>query len=274
MGRMDGKVALITGAARGQGRSHAIRLAEEGAEIIAIDLCGQIGSVPYPLASAGDLEETVRLVEELDHRCVAVQADVRNSGQMQAAVATGLSELGHIDVVCANAGIGSFGSAWELSDEMWQDVIDTNLTGVWRTLKAVIPTLIDQGTGGSIVITSSVAGLEGFANLAHYVSAKHGVVGLMRTLVNELSPHRIRVNCVNPTTVDTPMIDNAAAYAVFGATSKEGMGQTMLMLNALQVPWVEAIDVSNAVLFLASDESRYVTGLTLTVDAGLATRLG
>jgi SDR family mycofactocin-dependent oxidoreductase len=274
MGRMDGKVALITGAARGQGRSHAIRLAEEGAEIIAVDLCEQIGSVPYPLATSGDLDQTVHLVEELDHRCVAVQADVRNSAQMQAAVDRGLSELGHIDVVCANAGIGSFGPAWELSDEQWEDVIDTNLTGVWRTLKAVIPTMIRQGTGGSLVITSSVAGLEGFANLAHYTSAKHGVIGLMRTLVNELSAHRIRVNCVNPTTVDTDMIDNDAAYAVFGATTREGMGQTMLMLNALPVPWVEAVDVSNAVLFLASDESRYVTGLNLTVDAGLYTRLG
>src|SRR5438132_2353669 len=152
MGRVDGKVALITGAARGQGRSHAVRLAEE-----------------------------------LDHRCVAVQADVRQSAQMEAVVERGISEFGHIDIVCANAGIASFGPACELSDQMWEDVIDTNLTGVWRTLKAVIPTMIRQGTGGSLIITSSAAGLEGFANLAHYVSAKHGVIGLMRTLVNELS---------------------------------------------------------------------------------------
>ena len=274
MGRMDGKVALITGAARGQGRSHAIRLAQEGAEIIGVDLCAQVGSVPYPLATRADLDETVRLVEELDHRCVAVEADVRSSAQLQAAVEKGLSELGHIDVVCANAGIASFAPAHELTDEAWEDVININLTGVWRTLKAVIPTMVRQGTGGSLVITSSVAGLEGFANLAHYTSAKHGVIGLMRTLVNELSPHRIRVNCVNPTTVDTDMIDNPAAYAVFGTTTKEALAQVMLMLNAIQVPWVEAVDVSNAVLFLASDESRYVTGLNLTVDAGLATRLG
>ncbi|TMD03212.1 MAG: NAD(P)-dependent oxidoreductase [Chloroflexi bacterium] len=274
MGRMDGKVALITGAARGQGRSHAVRLAQEGAEIIALDLCEQVGSVPYPLAAPADLEETVRLVEELDHRCVAIQADVRQSAQMEAVVERGVSEFGHIDIVCANAGIASFGPAWELSDRMWEDVIDTNLTGVWRTLKAVIPTMIRQGTGGSLIITSSAAGLEGFANLAHYVSAKHGVIGLMRTLVNELSAHRIRVNCVNPTTVDTDMVQNEAGYAVFGATDREGAAQVLLMLNALPVPWVEAIDVSNAVLFLASDESRYVTGLSLTVDAGLVTRLG
>ena len=193
---------------------------------------------------------------------------------MEAVVERGLSEFGHIDIVCANAGIASFGPAWELSDQMWEDVIDTNLTGVWRTLKAVIPTMIRQGTGGSLIITSSAAGLEGFANLAHYVSAKHGVIGLMRTLVNELSAHRIRVNCVNPTTVDTDMVQNEAGYAVFGATDREGAAQVLLMLNALPVPWVEAVDVSNAVLFLASDESRYVTGLSLTVDAGLVTRLG
>src|SRR5438105_873005 len=193
---------------------------------------------------------------------------------MEAVVERGVSEFGHIDIVCANAGIASFGPGCELSDQMWEDVIDTNLTGVWRTLKAVIPTMIRQGTGGSLIITSSAAGLEGFANLAHYVSAKHGVIGLMRTLVNELSAHRIRVNCVNPTTVDTDMVQNEAGYAVFGATDREGAAQVLLMLNALPVPWVEAIDVSNAVLFLASDESRYVTGLSLTVDAGLVTRLG
>ena len=274
MGRMDGKVALITGAARGQGRSHALRLAEEGAEIIAVDICDHIDSVPFSMGTADELAETAKMVENLDRRIVIGQADVRDSGQLQAVVEQGLSEFGRLDVVCANAGIASMGMSWELTDEQWQDVIDVNLTGVWRSIKAVMPTLIEQGTGGSIIITSSMAGVMGLAGISHYTAAKHAVIGLMRSLVNEVGQYGIRVNCVNPTTVNTDMIHNDAFYQYVGAATGEEMGAFFQSLHTLPVPWVEAIDISNAVLFLASDESRYVTGLNLWVDAGLGTKVG
>jgi len=271
---MDGKVALITGAARGQGRSHAVRLAEEGADIIAVDICDNIDSVPFSMGTADQLAETTKMVENLDRRIVTRRADVRHSAQLKAAIEEGVSEFGHIDVVCANAGIASMGMSWELSDEQWQDVIDVNLTGVWRTIKAVMPTLIDQGTGGSIIITSSMAGEMGLAGISHYTAAKHAVMGLMRSLVNEVSPYGIRVNCVNPTTVNTDMIHNDAFYQYCQASTGEEMGAFFQTLHTLPVPWVEPIDISNAVLFLASDESRYITGLPLWVDAGLGTKVG
>src|ERR1700730_4124464 len=195
-GRVAGKVAFITGAARGQGRSHAIRLAQEGADIIAVDLAGQIGSVPYPMATPDDLAETVKEVEALDRRIVATQADVRDYAAVKAALDDGVAQLGRLDIVSANAGISSVGPAVELPEQTWQDMIDTNLTGVWHTAKAAIPHLIAGGRGGSIVLTSSAAGLMAYPNVAHYVSAKHGVVGLMKTLALELAPHMIRVNSV------------------------------------------------------------------------------
>jgi SDR family mycofactocin-dependent oxidoreductase len=271
MGRVEGKVALITGAARGQGRSHALRLAEEGADIVAVDVCRQLETVPYAMATEADLAETAKQVEDRDRRILTRQADVRDLGQLQAAVAEGVSEFGHIDIVCANAGIASIGTAWEISEETWQEMIDVNLTGVWKTVKAVIPQMIEQGTGGSIILTSSTAGLVAYANLGHYTSAKHGVTGLMRTLAVELAPHRIRVNSVHPTTVDTDMVQNSMIYQLFlgrpDATRAEAeVG--MKVVNALPIPWVEAIDISNAVLYLASDEARYVTGTTHVVDAG------
>ncbi|HEV7535064.1 MAG TPA: mycofactocin-coupled SDR family oxidoreductase, partial [Acidimicrobiia bacterium] len=239
-----------------------------------VDICDHIDSVPFSMGTADQLAETTKMVENLDRRIVTRRADVRHSAQLKAAIEEGVSEFGHIDVVCANAGIASMGMSWELSDEQWQDVIDVNLTGVWRTIKAVMPTLIEQGTGGSIIITSSMAGERGLAGIGHYTAAKHGVMGLMRTLVNEVSQYGIRVNCVNPTTVNTDMIQNDAFYQYVGATTAEEMGAFFQSLNALPVPWVEAIDISNAVLFLASDESRYVTGLPLWVDAGLGTKVG
>jgi len=271
VGRVEGKVAFITGAARGQGRAHAIRLAEEGADIVALDLCQDVGTVPFPGASEADLQETVEAVEALDRRIVAHQADVRDLGALQRVVEDGLSQLGHIDVICANAGIGSFASALELTEDQWQDVVDINLTGVWKTVRAAAPAMVERGQGGSIVLTSSTAGLIAFPNLAHYTAAKHGVVGLMRALAVEPAPHRIRVNSVHPTTVDTPMIQNPASFGLFTGRediSREEAEQAFRPLNALPIPWVEAVDISNAVLFLASDESRYVTGLTMTVDAG------
>ena len=272
MGRVEGKVAFITGAARGQGRSHAVRLAQEGADIIAVDVCQDIGTTPYPGAREEDLDQTVKEVEALDRRIVARQADVRDLGSLQAAVDEGLAQFGQIDIVCANAGIGSFAPALELTEEVWDDVVDINLTGVWKTVKATAPSMVERGQGGSVILTSSIAGLIAFPNLAHYTAAKHGVTGLMRTLAVELAPHHIRVNSVHPTTVDTPMIANEAIWGLFlggvaGATREQAAGG-MTALNALPVPWVEAVDISNAVLYLASDEARYVTGTTTVVDAG------
>jgi SDR family mycofactocin-dependent oxidoreductase len=272
MGRVEGKVALITGAARGQGRSHAVRLAQEGAEIIAVDICAQADSVPYPMATPDDLSTTVRLVEDLDRRILARQADVRDSAALADVVAEAIAEFGHIDILCANAGIASFGPSWELTDEVWQEMIDVNLTGVWKSTRAVIPHMLERGQGGSIIITSSTAGLVGFGNLAHYTAAKHGVVGLMKVLAVELAQHSIRVNTVHPTTVDTPMIDNPAVRQLFlpavEGPSRDDAQALMKAMNALPVPWVEAVDISNAVLFLASDEARYITGIQLPVEAG------
>jgi len=275
-GRVEGKVAFITGAARGQGRSHAIRLAEEGADIIAVDICAQVGSVPYPMATPEDLAETVKEVEALDRRIIASAADVRDFAAVKAAVDDGIAQLGRLDIVSANAGIASYGQAVDLDETTWQDMIDTNLTGVWHAAKAAIPHLIAGGRGGSIVLTSSTAGLKAIPNMAHYVSAKHGVVGLMRTLALELAPHSIRVNSVHPTGVNTPMVQNEPSMRLFlpdvEHPTAEQYAEVMGSLNALPIPWVEPRDISNAVLFLASDEARYITGVTLPVDAGSITK--
>jgi SDR family mycofactocin-dependent oxidoreductase len=274
MGRVEGKVAFITGAARGQGRSHAIRLAQEGADIIAVDLVRQVDSVPYPMSTPDDLAETVKEVEALDRRIIATEADVRDYGALKKALDDGVAELGGLDIVSANAGITSYGRAEELPEKTWQDVIDTNLTGVWHAAKAAIPHIRAGGRGGSIILTSSTAGLKALLNSSHYVAAKHGVVGLMRTLALELAPDMIRVNSVHPTTVNTDMIQNPATYALFAPDlaekdrTKERLTERFTALNALPIPWVEPVDISNAVLSLASDESRYVTGVTLPVDAG------
>jgi (+)-trans-carveol dehydrogenase len=273
-GRVEGKVAFITGAARGQGRSHAIRLAQEGADIIAVDLCGQVGSVPYPMSTPADLVQTVKEVEALDRRIVATEADVRDYGALKAALDDGVAQLGRLDIVSANAGIFSFGTLAELPEQTWQDMIDTNLTGVWHAAKAAIPHIKAGGRGGSIILTSSTAGLMAAENIGHYVTTKHGVVGLMRTLALELARDRIRVNSVHPTNVDTDMIQNAGLYELFAPDmpeaerTKENLVPRFAALTALGIPWVEPVDISNAVLWLASDESRYVTGITLPIDAG------
>ncbi|MCW2597017.1 MAG: putative carveol dehydrogenase [Jatrophihabitans sp.] len=271
-GRVEGKVAFITGAARGQGRSHALRLAEEGADIIAVDFCEDIKSVDYPLATREDLAETVRLVESLGRRIVAREADVRSIESLRAAVDAGVAELGRLDIVSANAGILSNGQSHELSEETWGDMIDINLSGVWRTCKVAIPHLIAGGAGGSIVLTSSVAGLRSYNGVSHYVSAKHGVVGLMKTLAQELAPHSIRVNSVNPTQVDTAMIQNESMYHLFCPDlenpTRAEFGAASAATILLPIDWVESIDVSNAVLFLVSDEARYITGVALPIDAG------
>jgi SDR family mycofactocin-dependent oxidoreductase len=272
MGRVEGKVAFITGAARGQGRSHAIRLAEEGADIIAVDVCKDVATVLYGGATEADLAETVKEVEALDRRIVAAKADVRDYGALKAALDDGVAQLGRLDIVSANAGIFSAAPTAELTEEQWGQMIDINLSGVWRTCKAAIPHLIEGGRGGSIIITSSGAGLKGFPNAAHYVSAKHGVVGLMRTLALELAPHSIRVNSIHPTNVNTDMIQNEAMYRLFMPDSanptRDEFATVSQSMQALPIPWVEAVDISNALVFLASDEARYVTGVTFPVDAG------
>jgi SDR family mycofactocin-dependent oxidoreductase len=272
-GRVEGKVAFITGAARGQGRSHAVRLAQEGADIIAVDICTDVRGLPYAGATEADLAETVKEVEALDRRIVAVPADVRDYGALKSALDDGVAQLGRLDIVSANAGIGSSPhQAAELEDQTWQDMVDVNLTGVWHTAKAAIPHLIEGGRGGSIVLTSSAAGLMAYPNIAHYVSAKHGVVGLMKTLALELAPHFIRVNSIHPTQVDTPMIQNEATWRLFRPDldhpTRADFEPASQAMNVLPIPWVEPVDISNAVLFLASDEARYITGVPLPVDAG------
>jgi SDR family mycofactocin-dependent oxidoreductase len=274
-GRVEGKVAFITGAARGQGRSHAIRLAEEGADIIAVDICEDVDGIPYGGATEEDLALTVKEVEALDRRIVATKADVRDYGALKQALDDGVAELGRLDIVSANAGVGlAPAQAQDLTEVTWQTMIDINLTGVWHTTKAATPHLIEGGRGGSMILTSSSQGLRSSQNIAHYASAKHGVVGLMRTLALELAPHSIRVNSLHPTNVDTPMIMNQATFALFRPDlehpDRDDMAEAALTSNALPVAWVDSVDISNALLFLASDEARYVTGVTLSVDAGSA----
>src|SRR3712207_2673543 len=215
-GRVEGKVAFITGAARGQGRSHAVRLAQEGADIIAVDIAGPVESIRmYPPATEEDLAETVRQVEALDRRIVATTADVRDSAALRAAVDDGVAQLGRLDIVLGNAGVFEIAPALELGDDDWREMIDVNLTGVWNTCKVALPHLVDGGRGGAIVLTSSTAGLKGTPNTIHYTAAKHGVVGIMRTLANEFAEHRIRVNTVHPTGVDTVMIQNPKTWGLF-----------------------------------------------------------
>jgi SDR family mycofactocin-dependent oxidoreductase len=268
MGKLDGKVAFITGAARGQGRSHAVRLAQEGADVIAVDLCAQIDTVPYAMATPEDLQQTVKEVEALDRRIVATQADVRDLAAMERAVADGVAELGRVDIVLANAGIAPMG-AEEDPARAWQDVIDVNLTGVWNTIRAAAPVMVEQGDGGAIVITSSTAGLKGIGGDSGggqgYTAAKHGVVGLMRTFANTLAQHSIRVNTVHPTGVNTPMVVNE----VMQQWLSEDPSIAGAMSNLLPVEMIESVDISNAILFLVSDDGRYVTGVTLPVDAGI-----
>ena len=266
-GPLTGKVALITGAARGQGRAHALRLASDGADIIAVDLCDQIASVPYPLATPEDLAATVKLIEDTGARIVARPGDVRDRDSLGAAVQAGLDEFGRLDVVVANAGIAPM----QAGADGWRDVIDVNLTGVHYTVEVAIPTMIAQGDGGSIVLISSAAGLAGIgsadAGSIGYAAAKHGLVGLMRVYANRLAPHSIRVNSVHPAGVDTPMINNEFTRQWLADLIAES-GSPPDMGNALPVEVLQPDDVANAVAWLVSDQARYVTGITLPVDAG------
>jgi (+)-trans-carveol dehydrogenase len=276
MGVLDGKVALVTGAARGQGRSHARRLAEEGADIIAIDACATPGWLSYPLASEADLAQAVKEVEAAGtgRRIVARRADVRDLGAVRAALDEGVAELGgRLDIVCANAGIISQPVAtWEIDLDQWRELIDVTLTGVFVTIKAAVPHMIAAGNGGSITLTSSGAALISGGGFADYKAAKSGVLSLTRTLACELAEHFIRVNAICPTAVDTPMIQNETLYRSFRPDlpnpGREDVKAGFQTMNLLPIPWVDVADVSNAIVWLASDAARYITGVTLPVDAG------
>jgi SDR family mycofactocin-dependent oxidoreductase len=273
--RLRGKVALITGAARGIGRAQAVRFAQEGADIIALDICGPVDTVVVPPATLSDLDETVRSVTELGGRIVAEIIDVRDKDGVQAATDRGVVRFGGLDVVCATAGITSRGMAADLDESTWQTMLDVNLTGVWHTCRATAPHLIERGSG-SMILISSIAGLRGLVGVAHYTATKHGVVGLMRSLANELAPHNVRVNTVHPTNVDTPLIQNDHVRGAFRPdlerVTREQFAEAACSMNMLPIPWVEAVDVANACLFLASDEARYITAVTLPVDAGSTQR--
>ncbi|KUI38976.1 3-ketoacyl-ACP reductase [Mycobacterium sp. IS-1496] len=272
-GRVEGKVAFITGAARGQGRAHAVRLAQEGADIIAVDICKQIDSVRIPLSTPEDLAETADLVKGLNRRIYTAEVDTRDFDALKAAVDSGVEQLGRLDIIVANAGIGNGGETLDKTSEGdWEDMIDVNLGGVWKTVKAGVPHILAGGRGGSIILTSSVGGLKAYPHTGHYVAAKHGVVGLMRTFAVELGAQNIRVNSVHPTNVNTPLFMNDGTMKLFrpdlenpGPEDMKVVGQ---MMHTLPIGWVEPEDIANAVLFLASDEARYITGVTLPVDGG------
>lgn len=277
MGKLDGKVAFISGLARGQGRSHALRLAEEGADIFGFDICRQIPSAPYPGSTEEDLAETVRQIEALGRKAVVSVADVRDYRQVESAFRKGIEAFGRVDIVLGNAGIFAAGKVWEIEVEAWREMIEINLTGVWHTVRAAIPTMIDQGDGGSIVITGSTESLKGMGNTASYSAAKHGLTGLMRTMANDLGHYGIRVNTVNPTCVDTNMIQNQCVYELFKPDfpierTRENVADAFAATNIIPVPWIEPRDVSNAILWLCTEESRYITGVPLPVDAGFVTK--
>ena len=272
LGRLNGKVALVSGAARGQGRSHAIRLAQEGADIVAFDRCEDFSTVDYGMATEADLNETVLAVEALDRRILAEKMDVRDSVGVRRLVESASAAFGRLDIVVANAGILQIAPFTEVSDELWDDVIGTNLTGVFKTVRAALPVILEGGRGGAVVLIASTAGVKGHANTAPYSAAKHGVVALTRVLANEYGRHWIRTNAVLPTTVGTDMVLNQAICTLMsGGDSNATQAQAVAgfsTLNSLPVPWIEPIDVSNAVVWLASDESRYVNGALIAVDAG------
>jgi SDR family mycofactocin-dependent oxidoreductase len=271
MGLLDGKVALITGGARGQGRAHALTSAREGADVVLVDIADQIESVPYRMATQDDLAETVRQVEALDRRALSVTADVRDQGQLDEAVRRGIAEFGKIDILIANAGIWTQGAFWEISDQAWNEMIGVNLTGVWKSAKAVAPHMIERQTG-SIVITSSINGLEPGMNYAHYVAAKHGVIGLMKNIALELARYGVRCNSINPGAIKTPMTDHQGAWDMFagheGGTEAD-MIEGGYHFHALKgMTFMPPQVIADTALYLNSDLAAAVTGVTIPVDAG------
>ncbi len=276
MGTLDGKVAFITGVARGQGRSHALRLATEGADIIGVDICADIASSGYAMASREELDETVALVEAAGGKMVGTVADVRDFHQLKTALDAGVEHFGRLDIVCANAGIATMAFGELTIDEeldQWNDVLNVNLVGAFHTVKAAIPHLISGERGGSIILTSSTAGLRGFGGMQGgglgYAASKHGIVGLMRTLANALAPHNIRVNTVHPTGVNTMMAVNPAITAFL----ENYPGGGPHLQNPLPVEMLEPEDISAAIAYLVSDQAKYVTGVTFPVDAGFCNKL-
>jgi SDR family mycofactocin-dependent oxidoreductase len=276
MGKLEGKVAFITGVARGQGRAHAVRMAEEGADIIGVDLCGQIDTVEYAMSTPDDLDQTVKLVEDTGRRIVVRQADVRDRAELRVTLEEGVAELAHLDIAVANAGIAPITVDADQPQQAWQDAIDVLLTGAYHTVDLASRFMVEQGRGGSIVITSSVAGIKGLGSslaasgpgLVGYVAAKHGVIGIMRHYAAVLAPHRIRVNSLHPTGVNTPMIANEVIAGYFEQFPEAAAA----LQNALPVELVEPEDVASAAVWLCSDDARYVTGVMLPVDAGLTVR--
>lgn len=283
MGRLDDKVAFVTGGARGQGRSHARRLAEEGAHVILVDSVGGADAyawnTAYPMATKADLVETARMVESTGRGVVAREGDVRDVESLRAAVAEGIDKFGRLDIVSANAGISPYTQnpeTWNVTDERWNDVVDVNLLGVRNTLVATVPAMIEAGNGGAIVVTSSAAGLKGVYGLSDYCSTKFGVIGLARSLANEVAPHNIRVNVIAPGTVSTDMVLNDGLFRMFRpdleSPTAADVAPVFTQMSMLPIPWVDAVDISNALVFLVSDEARYITGVTLPVDGGISAR--
>lgn len=271
MGELNNTVAVVTGAARGQGRAHAVALAAEGADIIAIDLCADIASIPYPLATKADLDETAELVRAGGGRVVTAIADVRELADLRQGVQAGIDEFGDVDIVVANAGVVAIGKQDPDDERVYRDIVETNLNGVWHTIVATVPSIIRKGQGGSVILTSSTQGLvgrggDGSAAMFAYAASKHGVVGLMRSAANAYAPHNIRVNSVHPTGVGTPMIFNQHMAERFEADPESAS----VLGNLLPVPYIEAEDIANAVVWLAGPKARYVTGVALPVDAGAA----
>jgi SDR family mycofactocin-dependent oxidoreductase len=273
MGKLDGKVAFITGAARGQGRSHAVTLAEAGADIIGLDLCAQVDSVGYPMSTPEDLEETVRLVEKLDRRMIGLQGDVRDRASIQRVVDAGMAEFGHIDILLANAGIMAHGiEPYDKSEQAFKDSVDIMLTGTWNTLQLIAPIMVEAGNGGAIVLTSSTVGLRWVTTnydggYDGYGAAKYALVGLMRAYAGRLAEHSIRVNTIHPTGVASPMVMNEH----FGTFAEQNPLLMQAYANALPVAMIEPVDVSRVILFLVSDEGRFTTGQTIGIDAGQMT---
>lgn len=271
---LSGKVALITGAARGVGRSFATRLAEQGADLVLLDLCGELGSVTYSLSGDDELDQTVSVAREFGAHVLIGRGDVRDTSFLEDAVSRTDERFGRLDIVCANAGIASMAPIEEVTDDMWDAVISVNLTGAFKTARAAIPLMRRAGLGGSIIFTSSTAAVMGSTHLAHYCASKHGVTGLMRVLAHELAPDNIRVNALLPTSINTAMIHNPATYAEFApgadpsSITAEDVGAKMQKRNLLAVPWVEPDDVANAMLWLVGDGARMITGVQLPVDAG------
>ncbi|MDH6279855.1 mycofactocin-coupled SDR family oxidoreductase [Prescottella agglutinans] len=268
---LTGKVAFVTGAARGQGRSHALTLARAGADVAVTDICRDAPSISYPLATPDDLDETVRQVKDLGRQCLPFVLDVRDGAALDHAVDDTVNRLGSLDICVANAGVCGHGKFWEITDSMWDEMIGIDLTGVFKTLRAVTPTMIAQGSG-RIVATASMGGRMGNPNLAHYVAAKWGVIGLVKTLALEVARYGITVNAVCPATVDTQMVHNASMYELFcpelDSPDRKDVEPIYAQMSPMRVPWIDPQDVADAVLYLVSEQARYITGSTLDVCTG------